>query len=262
VLAAEEYLDQLGADLRRDGFTVETGVPFGGHPAEWIVEESEILHTDLIVMASHGRAGVDRWVHGSVAEAVVHGARPPVMLVKGSGATEIAQRLAAQTPVIVVPLDQSRAAESALPIATQTAVVLGGRLLLVSVLPIQAGTVVGTTDIQMTYTDAEYTQFQNVAAEYLRSVTERLERGGIAAEPIVRLGEPGVEIAFIAEQYAAAAVVMATHGRTGVIRSMLGSVAGAVVHRGTSPVVLIRPHGPQAAAAGQVEYDLASSSAS
>ena len=50
-----------------------------------------------------------------------------------------------------------------------------------------------------------------------------------------------MQIGATAQEYAAAAVVMATHGRTGVVRSILGSVAGGVLHHSTSPVVLIHP---------------------
>ena len=57
----------------------------------------------------------------------------------------------------------------------------------------------------------------------------------------VRFGDPAAEIVAEAEERTAAAVVMATHGRTGVMRSVLGSVAGQVVHTGMVPVALVRP---------------------
>ena len=68
----EEYLASVAADLRAKGVPVDTRVPLGGSPTEWIVEESEFVGVDLIVMATHDREGPDRWLHGSVAEAVVH----------------------------------------------------------------------------------------------------------------------------------------------------------------------------------------------
>src|SRR5207248_6958954 len=57
---AEGYLTLLADSLKAHGFIVQTGVPFGGAPADWIVEETELRHIDLIVMATHDRIGPDR----------------------------------------------------------------------------------------------------------------------------------------------------------------------------------------------------------
>src|SRR5262249_18063662 len=111
---AEDYLADLARDLAAQDFNVQTGVPYGGSAAEWILEETELRHVDLIVMATHDRVGPDRWVHGSVAEAVVHRSTVPVMLVRDTSA---AQRFDAWQAVLIVPLDGSDLAESALPVA-------------------------------------------------------------------------------------------------------------------------------------------------
>ena len=57
----------------------------------------------------------------------------------------------------------------------------------------------------------------------------------------VRTGSPARQIAAAATDHNAAAVVMATHGRTGIVRSTLGSVAGETLHQSPFPVMLIRP---------------------
>ena len=67
---AEGYLDLRAADLRAHDYVVETGVPYGANAAEWIVEEAELREADMILMGTHDRVGPDRWIHGSVAEAV------------------------------------------------------------------------------------------------------------------------------------------------------------------------------------------------
>ena len=69
----------------------------------------------------------------------------------------------------------------------------------------------------------------------------------------LRQGEPAAEIAHVALESEAAAVVMATHGRTGLVRSLLGSVAGEVVQRSPSPVLLMRPHLARSAEPGARE---------
>ena len=62
---------------------------------------------------------------------------------------------------------------------------------------------------------------------YLRSIGERVAADGMSVTSVVRSGKPAAEIADIAYTQSAAAIVMATHGRTGFLRTMRGSVAGA-----------------------------------
>jgi len=72
-----------------------------------------------------------------------------------------------------------------------------------------------------------------------RSLVERWP--GITLSTLVRFGEPDVGIASAAAETNAALVVMATHGRTGVRRATLGSVAGRVLEHGHTALVLARP---------------------
>src|SRR5947209_637404 len=81
IAEAEDYLTVHAQKLAEHGFEVETGVPFGGSAADWIVDEIDLRHADLVVMATHDRILPDRWLHGSVAEVVVGHADVPVLLV-------------------------------------------------------------------------------------------------------------------------------------------------------------------------------------
>jgi nucleotide-binding universal stress UspA family protein len=74
---------------------------------------------------------------------------------------------------------------------------------------------------------------------YLESSVGRVGTGPV--QTVLRVGDPATEISAVAKDYSAAAVVMATHGRTGLARSLLGSVAGGVLHKCQCPVVLVRP---------------------
>ena len=57
---AEDYLSSVSARLTAKGVAVQTGVPFGGSAASWIVEEISIRNAALVVMATHDRVGPDR----------------------------------------------------------------------------------------------------------------------------------------------------------------------------------------------------------
>jgi nucleotide-binding universal stress UspA family protein len=74
------YLDGLAERLRLLPLPVETVVTTG-KPANTILDLAEMNHTDLIVMATHGRSGLQRWVYGSVTEKVLRGALCSLMVV-------------------------------------------------------------------------------------------------------------------------------------------------------------------------------------
>src|SRR6266702_4225031 len=135
IAGAEDYLTILAKELAGRGFSVQTGVPYGGSAAAWIVEEVSMRDADLVVMATHDRSGADRWLHGSVAEAVVSRATAPVLLIRARSSPRAIERFGDQPPVLVVALDGSPLAEAALPGASDLARTLGGRIVLVTVVP-------------------------------------------------------------------------------------------------------------------------------
>jgi nucleotide-binding universal stress UspA family protein len=240
IAEAEGYLGPRAAELAADGFTVETGVPFAGSPATWIVEEVHLRHADLIVMATHDRAGPNRWLHGSVAEAVVSQTSVPVLLVRVEGAGPI-QRFGRPRPEFVVPLDGSTLAEAALPVARGLANAVGGHVVLVGVIPTPGQLIVEQGGAIGMYSDSDHAQLEVDTHQYLEGLVSQLTASGLSAEATVRQGKPATQIGEVADEHDAAAVVMATHGRTGLARMLMGSVAGELLRRSTSPVMLVRP---------------------
>lgn len=78
---SKKYLNELKEQLENEGLTVDISV-LGGDPASHICDYALSHGTDLIVMSTHGRSGIKRWVYGSVADRVLHGAKTPVLLVR------------------------------------------------------------------------------------------------------------------------------------------------------------------------------------
>jgi len=246
IMDTDHYLQTHRDRLITQGFSVQTGAPFGGTAASWIVEEVDFRQADLVVMATHDRVGPDRWVHGSVAEQVVNRGGAPVMLVRSGDAASV-ERFNAPQPTLIVPLDGSELAEGALIPAADLAQQIGARIVLLGVVP-WAGQMLAGEGAIVTYDKPEQARLEADAKTYLEECMGRAGRGGaLHVVTSVRLGEPAKEIVAAAQEYSAAAVVMATHGRTGLVRSILGSVAGKVLHRNVVPVLLIRP--PQLRAA-------------
>ena len=89
---ATEYLARLAAELRRRGMRAETAVRHG-EPATEILAGARDAGADLIAITAQGRTGLGRVLVGSVAQAVLHRARVPVLLMRQTGA-DVAERVA------------------------------------------------------------------------------------------------------------------------------------------------------------------------
>ncbi len=82
--AAENYLNQLVNRLKYDGASLQLEV-IVGRAAESIADYATRNEVDLIIMATHGRSGVSRWVWGSVTDRILRSACVPVFMVRAPG---------------------------------------------------------------------------------------------------------------------------------------------------------------------------------
>ncbi len=82
--AADDYLAKLADRFNHPG-TVFFGVVREGNPVTILTDYAANNAVDLIVMASHGRSGISRWVLGSVAERIVRTSCVPVMMIRAPG---------------------------------------------------------------------------------------------------------------------------------------------------------------------------------
>jgi nucleotide-binding universal stress UspA family protein len=80
-VVAGNYLETVGAGLKREGLNVESVVCIG-NPAEEIIKFADKMQVDLVAMSTHGRSGIGRWVFGSVAEKVLYEGHTPLLLVR------------------------------------------------------------------------------------------------------------------------------------------------------------------------------------
>ena len=236
------YLEAVAAPLREQGRDVDTLVAFG-NPAEQILALAAAA--DLVVMGSHGHGGVKRFVLGSVADEVARHAPVPVMIVRGGPGSPPAVQLTR----IVVPLDGSELAEQAVPVAAALAADLGVPVHLLRVLDIDAlrATVQAGIHAAAAYMRSQE-EIQRYAEEYLAEQAQHLRNRDLTATAEVLTGSPAVTLldAIRPDDL----VVMTTHGRGGVRRWLLGSVADKLVRAAAAPVLLVRASGPEPAAPG------------
>ena len=245
VAEAKDYLSGVAATLSGQGLKVEVAVPYED-AAEGILLEINLRGADLVVMCTHGRSGLGRWIYGSVAEQVLQRSPVPVLLVPPTGEVMTLQRDPSRTSgceaaAFIVPLDGSAFAEAALPHAAELARAFGGKILLLTVVepPMTA-----YTYAEVSVVPAASARLYAEAEAYVSEVAQRLRETGLEVQAISEEGWSPDVIARHSEAPGSGLVVMATHGRTGVARLLLGSVALQVVRRSALPVMLVRPAQP------------------
>jgi nucleotide-binding universal stress UspA family protein len=232
---AQAYLDGITAGLTNRGLAVDVML-LTGEPVMEILAAAEKTNAFMIVMATHGRGGAQRWLVGSVADKVMRLGTRPTLLVRppSSGAAckgEVTLRR------LMVPLDGSPTAESALPVATRLAEAGGASLLLLRVEP-WAATAVGPEGLTYDFGRLDESLAAG-AEEYLSSVKAQVPRT-IAVETRLLRGSPAALLADTALKEPIDLTIMTTHGRGGLGRLLLGSTADRMVRAGV-PTLLVRP---------------------
>ena len=133
---------------------------------------------------------------------------------------------------ILAPLDGSECAENILPKVEKLATDLKASIALLRVA--YASTFPGVDP-----TEAEVTVVRE-AEDYLRKIEERLKAKGFRVDSHVRYGDEAEEIMDHAGQKDIDLIAMSTHGRSGVKRFLLGSVAEKILRHSPKPIFLVR----------------------
>ena len=224
---AESYLADVialatAADVKTEHIVQQ------GDPAKVIFQAIDDVDADMVVMSTHGRGAIGRALCGSVADAVLRGAPVPVLLVPQVADATWWDR----APIrLLVPLDGSEFAEQALPFATELTRTLNGSMVLVRA----AG-----YEVDLALAGA-FGDKREAANTYLKAVAARLKAVDVEATVEVQEALPIRAILQVADKYQAQGVVMATHGRVGAARLLLGSTTDATVHASRLAVLVIPP---------------------
>jgi nucleotide-binding universal stress UspA family protein len=231
---AERDLEATAAQLREDGVEAEPHVYYDS-PLPAILDAARRHHAELIVMSTHGRSGLGRMMYGSVADDVLRHAEVPVLLIP----TTIDHAWPTERPLsILVPLDGSDLAEEALGSAEVLAEQLGARLHLLRIVEPPTYPLYGDGYVYVPFDeDAE----RGAAQQYLEQLAGRLRESGKQVEIEVLVGLPSTVIANVARERQVDVIAMATHGRGGLARLVLGSVATGTLQRTHAPLLLTRP---------------------
>jgi len=228
LLRNQEYLKGVAKTF--PGASVEWTVE-GGAPAEVIIAKAAGNQGTLLVMATHGRSGLNRFLLGSIAEKVLRGTASPLLLVRATPGAQSAG--VATLKSIIVPLDGSKLAESALPVAVAVAKKLDLEVVLFRAHHVPYNPTANFGEVIARVRDETDKYLENAAAEVKKlgvSKVRYLTREGIASDEIIAL----------ARETAHTLIVMCSHGRTGMERWVLGSVTETVARHADAPVLVVR----------------------
>lgn len=221
------YLEKAAAGLKAK--KVETSIKVRvGRPAVEIASCAREQRVDLIAMSTHGRNGLNRVFMGSVTEDVLRHADAPLLVCRPGMRTR-------EWRPIIVPLDGSSQAEKILPLAASLTRELRATLHVVRVaFPVISPEGVGEFGVPVPSEDP---------APYLAGVCEKVRAGGVIAEPVSRTGRAAAEVVRFALEVGAGLICMTTHGRTGLPRFLLGSIAEEILRTSPCPVLVRRNDG-------------------
>jgi nucleotide-binding universal stress UspA family protein len=232
---AQDTLYRVVARLKEDGIEAKATVAIGD-PAEEILRVSEEEGCSLIAMATHGRNPIGRSILGSVTDRVIRAANVPVLTVNPERAKKHREEGGPLT-TIVAPLDGSELAQRALPHVEQLARRLSMEVLLARVVGTEHSTY---TETDLGFRVPEFTEAVNwEATEYLEQVVQHLRDKGLTVRSQVLTGPVARALLNLAHETPHNLIVMTTHGRTGLSRWMMGSVASTLVRRSGAPVLVL-----------------------
>ena len=237
------YLRAIQVRLREDGMRLSSAVTLRGSPGPALAQYVREMSLDLVVMSTHGRGGVRRAWLGSVADYLIRNLEVPVLLVRPRESAPASARPAASGQILV-PLDGSRLAEQALGPAMSLARAWDAELALLQVVrPILLSADPSLPlPLPSAFDEEIATMWRTQAQDYLDDIVEKLHEQGIRASGVASLGWYAADsILEAARPERVAAIAIATHGRGGLRRLVLGSVADKVVRGADVPVLVYRP---------------------
>jgi len=228
---ARQNLDAVQVRARQEGVDCDTIVHEGEEPYKYIVDEAIKSKSTMIVMGRRGRTGLKRLMMGSVTARVIGHAPCNVLVVPKAAQLEFKN--------IVVATDGSKYSAAAASEALGLAKWNGSALTVISVVPSELMT---PSDIDFTITQRELIAEKEMheAEKNAKVVKEAALKEGVAVKAFVLSGRPADAIIETAQEKNADLIVLGSHGRTGVERLLMGSVAERVIVLASCPVLVVK----------------------
>lgn len=242
--AAERDVTGAAERLARPGLTVETAV-LRGRPASAISERARVMGADLIVVGSRGHGRIGTMKLGSISSELIDHAPAPVLVARGTCIDRV-----------LLAWDGSACAGRAADLLPTWPVFAGSSIRVVSVADIEVPWWTGfpepgSPELMPTFVEAADATRRH-RDELVVGMTDTLRGAGLNATADGLEGDAATEIIARAKATGTDLIVLGTHGRTGLARLVIGSVARNVLHHATCSVLIVRqqdPH-PNSSSAG------------
>jgi hypothetical protein len=222
-------LDAVKERASAEGVDCEIAAMHEEEPYRAIISEAEKINAGMIIMGRRGRKGLARLMMGSNTARVIGHAHCNVLVVPRAAAPRY--------ETILVPVDTSVYSERAVSEAINLAGMCGGSLIVMSVLQVEG--------YELDYSSLK--QIDKVAQreaseveEFIRKIKEKAEAEGVKSEGLIMTGKPYEAILQVAEDRKADLIVMGSHGRTGLGKVMMGSVAERVITLSPCAVMVVK----------------------
>ena len=229
--AAREHLAAVQKSAKSESVECDCIVREGEEPYRSVCDEAAKSKCSMIVMGRRGRTGLKKLMMGSVTARVIGHSPCSVLVVPRAARPEYKN--------IVVATDGSRFSQAAAAEAVEVAKRYGSALTAVSVVPAEFLT---PTDIELTMNQQELIaqQQMQVAEKNAKAVKDLAQQAGVSVRAFVLTGRPSDAIIQTAQEQKADLIVLGSHGRTGVERLLMGSVAERVIVLSTCAVLVVK----------------------
>ena len=234
---AQGYLEQFEEEVSQ-----ALGSPVNirleqGHPAERIVDLAHEINADLIVLGSHGEAGVKPWKLGSTVQQVLGLVDRSVFIVHGPSIAPIS----VNPKHILVPLDGSVRTESVLPAAMRIAHAYHAELLLVHVVqePLPSALLGAAEDMQLAQQLAA--RLESNAKKYLKHLQQQLARDGVSVNTrVCRHVNERQGLLDLSQENQADLIVLSAHGSACDSERSFGSVTTFLLTHSMVPLLVLQ----------------------
>ena len=245
---ADRYLQDCRTQVLKTWGVQAQATVTEGVPALQIEEEARNWNADLIVMSTHGHGAFDRAWLGSVADSLVRESSTPVILVRASEDQPAASGPETFTHILVA-LDGSSLAEQALAPVERLARATRARITLVRVVRpwLIATRPLAAAPQLPELREKALAARRDQARDYVTGVASSLDEGlgEVTADVITAESSEAAEIIRYAEQRGVDLIALATRGRSGLKRLVLGSVADKLIRGSPVPVLVASARGEQ-----------------
>jgi nucleotide-binding universal stress UspA family protein len=238
---ARAYIDHLASCLSERWDIAMTTVVLDGDAADTLYDHACSSGADLVVMTTHGYGPLGRAWMGSVADTLVRRLPMPLLLARPHAEALDVLEAVHERPFahVLIPLDGSALAEEAIAPALALGQLMDVEYTLLETIEAPELSYASATPV------AEPNQrvvqlWRASALAGIEQVAARMREHGVVVHTRVTYGQPAVTIIEYAREHAADLIALTTHGRSGAMRLLLGSVADKVVRGAGVPVLIQR----------------------